>query len=106
MPSRSDTIREDGSPWWFRCGGVGRGKSKAGVFRSTPQLAVLCALAILLRAKVAHAQDSLPVLVGMVTKIVNGETIDVQLTSGPICVRLHGVGTPERDQPWRANARK
>ena len=46
------------------------------------------------------AQDSLPVLVGNVTKIVDGDTIDVQLSSGPIRVRLHGVDTPERGQPW------
>jgi endonuclease YncB( thermonuclease family) len=47
----------------------------------------------------ARAQDSLPVLVGTVTKIVDGDTIDVQLTSGPIRVRLHGIDTPERGQP-------
>ena len=47
----------------------------------------------------ALAQD-LPVLVGTVTKIVDGDTIDVQLSSGPIRVRLHGVDTPERGQPW------
>ncbi len=46
------------------------------------------------------AQESLPVLVGTVTKIVDGDTIDVQLSSGPIRVRLHGVDTPERGQPW------
>ncbi len=48
----------------------------------------------------ARAQDPLPVLVGTVTKIVDGDTIDVQLSSGPIRVRLHGVDTPERGQPW------
>jgi endonuclease YncB( thermonuclease family) len=44
-------------------------------------------------------QDSLPVLSGVVTKIVDGDTIDVQLSSGPIRVRLHGIDTPERGQP-------
>lgn len=43
------------------------------------------------------AQD---VIVGTVTKVIDGDTIDVQLTSGPIRVRLHGVDTPERGQPW------
>jgi endonuclease YncB( thermonuclease family) len=47
----------------------------------------------------ARAQ-SLPVLVGTVIKIVDGDTIDVELTSGPIGVRLHGIDTPERGQPW------
>jgi endonuclease YncB( thermonuclease family) len=42
----------------------------------------------------------MPVLPGTVTKIVDGDTIDVQLSSGPIRVRLHGVDTPERGQPW------
>src|SRR5688572_8103463 len=46
------------------------------------------------------AQDSLPILVGTVTKIVDGDTIDVDLSSGPIRVRLHGIDTPERGQPW------
>lgn len=47
-----------------------------------------------------QAQEPLPVLPGTVTKIVDGDTIDVQLSSGPIRVRLHGVDTPERGQPW------
>ncbi len=46
-----------------------------------------------------QAQDS-PVLVGTVTKVIDGDTIDVQLASGPIRVRLHGIDTPERGQPW------
>jgi len=50
-------------------------------------------------ALAACAQDS-PVLVGTVIKIVDGDTIDVQLDTGPIRVRLHGVDTPERGQPW------
>lgn len=48
----------------------------------------------------ACAQEELPVLVGTATKIVDGDTIDVELDSGPIRVRLHGVDTPERGQPW------
>jgi endonuclease YncB( thermonuclease family) len=49
--------------------------------------------------QLACAQGS-PVLVGTVTKVVDGDTIDVQLSSGPIRVRLHGIDTPERGQPW------
>lgn len=45
-----------------------------------------------------------PILVGTVTKVVDGDTIDVQLSSGPIRVRLHGVDTPERGQPWGKEA--
>lgn len=53
---------------------------------------------------VAEEREQLPVLPGTVTKIVDGDTIDVQLTSGPIRVRLHGVDTPERGQPWGKEA--
>lgn len=46
------------------------------------------------------AQD-LPVLVGTVTKVIDGDTIDVDLESGLIRVRLHAIDTPERGQPGR-----
>jgi len=52
----------------------------------------------------AWAENQLPVLVGTVTKIVDGDTIDVQLASGPIRVRFHGIDTPERGQPWFGEA--
>lgn len=52
----------------------------------------------------ALGQDQLPVLVGTVSKIVDGDTIDVQLSSGPIRVRFHGIDTPERGQPWGTEA--
>ena len=39
------------------------------------------------------------VLVGHATKVVDGDTLDVQLSSGPIRVRLHGVDAPEKAQP-------
>jgi endonuclease YncB( thermonuclease family) len=45
------------------------------------------------------AQQS-PVLFGTVIKIIDGDTIDVQLSSGPIRVRFHAIDTPERGQPW------
>jgi endonuclease YncB( thermonuclease family) len=44
------------------------------------------------------------VLVGTVTRIVDGDTIDVQLDSGPIRVRLDSIDAPERRQPWGAEA--
>jgi micrococcal nuclease len=39
------------------------------------------------------------VLAGKVTRVIDGDTIDVLLSSGTIRVRLHGVDAPERDQP-------
>jgi endonuclease YncB( thermonuclease family) len=45
-----------------------------------------------------------PVLIGSVVKITDGDTIKVQLSSGPISVRFHSIDAPERDQPWGAEA--
>jgi micrococcal nuclease len=45
-----------------------------------------------------------PVLVGTVTRVVDGDTIDVQLSSGPIRVRLGSIDTPEWNQPWGTEA--
>ena len=63
----------------------------------------LTLVAVLLMSATSLGQD-LPVVVGTVTKIVDGDTIDVQLSSGPIRVRLHGVDTPERGQRWGKEA--
>ena len=39
------------------------------------------------------------VVVGNVTRVVDGDTIVVQLSSGPIKVRLYGIDAPEHNQP-------
>jgi endonuclease YncB( thermonuclease family) len=57
-------------------------------------------LALLLLLPLAVAAQDNPVLVGTVTKVTDGDTIKVQLSSGPITVRLDSVDTPEKDQPW------
>lgn len=46
-----------------------------------------------------------PVLVGTVIKVTDGDTIKVQLTSGPISVRLDSIDAPESNQPHGAQAR-
>ena len=48
--------------------------------------------------------DQLPVLVGTVTRVKDGDTIVVELESGPINVRLGSIDAPERDQPWGVEA--
>ena len=48
---------------------------------------------------VACARDDQPVLTGTVTNVVDGDTVDVVLASGPIRIRLHGIDTPEPKQP-------
>jgi micrococcal nuclease len=44
------------------------------------------------------------VLSGMATRVIDGDTIDVLLSSGRIRVRLHGIDAPERDQSGGAAA--
>ena len=39
------------------------------------------------------------VLVGTVTRVVDGDTIVVELSSGVIRVRLYGIDAPEHNQP-------
>jgi len=54
----------------------------------------------------ASPRPGQPVVEGTVTQVFDGDTIIVQLDSGPITVRLHSIDTPEHDQPWgRAAAR-
>lgn len=50
------------------------------------------------------AQDN-PVLPGTVTRVVDGDTLKVQLSSGPITVRLDSIDTPESNQPWGPEAK-
>jgi endonuclease YncB( thermonuclease family) len=57
-------------------------------------------LAVALAVPSGAAAQSNPVLVGTVIKVIDGDTIKVQLPSGPINVRLDSVDTPERNQPW------
>lgn len=51
----------------------------------------------------ADAAES-PVLVGRVTKVTDGDTIQVLLDSGPIKVRLDSIDAPERRQPYGKEA--
>lgn len=46
----------------------------------------------------ALAQD-LPTLLGTVTRVLDADTADVQLSSGSIRVRFNGIDAPERNQP-------
>jgi endonuclease YncB( thermonuclease family) len=65
------------------------------------------------QAKPAPAEQALPdqrlednsVLVGTVTRVVDGDTIHVQLASGPIEVRFSSSDAPEKDQTWGREAK-
>lgn len=55
----------------------------------------------------AHAlADPLPRLPGTVVGVVDGDTVDVRLSSGMIRVRLQAIDTPERGQPYGTAARQ
>lgn len=47
-----------------------------------------------------------PVLVGKVVAVIDGDTLDVQLSSGRIRVRIESIDAPEHDQPLGAEAKK
>ena len=71
----------------------------------------LAAFALLLFAAASGAADlpqtpqpSRPVLIGTVTRVFDGDTIVVQLDSGPVTVRFDSIDTPEHDQPWGRQA--
>jgi len=53
-----------------------------------------------------HADEGeVPRLVGRVIKVVDGDTLDIRLESGPLRIRLHAADTPERGQPYYEEAR-
>lgn len=71
-----------------------------------PLLVPIClALAFGLSACVtAPRAAEQPVLVGTVLSVTDGDTIKVQLGSGPITVRLDAIDAPEKSQPWGREA--
>ena len=48
----------------------------------------------------ADPTKPLPVLAGVVTKVSDGDSIEVRLDSGPARVRFSAIDTPEYDQPY------
>lgn len=45
-----------------------------------------------------------PVLIGTVVSVHDGDTIRVNLDSGPITVRFDSIDAPEKSQPWGREA--
>jgi len=64
----------------------------------------LCVAALLLGASLGASAPQDSVLVGTVTRVTDGDTVEVELSSGPITVRLGSIDAPEFDQPWAREA--
>lgn len=52
----------------------------------------------------AHAQEPPKIVTGTVTKVSDGDSIEVQTEAGKARVRLSAIDTPEYDQPYAAQA--
>ena len=59
-----------------------------------------CILAFTTEAFAAEPPKTLPVLAATVTKVNDGDSIEVKLDSGPARVRMSAIDTPEYDQPY------
>ena len=65
----------------------------------------VCNVTAGLHSGLAIAADDAPRLVGRVFKVTDGDTIEVQLASGPINVRFDSIDAPESNQPHGAQAK-
>ena len=82
--------------WWYRTGGppLPAVEVPAATVQDAPG------------GPVAMVESDNPVLVGRVTRVLDGDTIEVALSSGPIRVRFGSVDAPEKKQPWGREARE
>jgi micrococcal nuclease len=64
----------------------------------------LLALMLVGSATAADPPRPLPVLEAKVTRVNDGDSIEVDLPSGKARVRMSGIDTPEYDQPYGAQA--
>ena len=91
--------------WWYRAGGPPLPTVEvpsATIAQEAPGSAVVQDAP---GAAVAMVESDNPVLVGRVTRVLDGDTIEVALSSGPMRVRFGSVDAPEKNQPWGNEAR-
>jgi micrococcal nuclease len=69
-------------------------KPRIGIIASMRTIILLFAILLCGAARYPHT-----VLVGTVTRVVDGDTLVVELSSGVIRVRLYGIDAPEHNQP-------
>lgn len=77
-------------------------ESRLSAMRS---LLTLGALLVVLCAPAREAAAD-PVLSGRVSRVVDGDTLDLAIDSGSIRVRLHAIDAPESNQPGGLQARQ
>jgi endonuclease YncB( thermonuclease family) len=65
--------------------------------------AALVLVAALLAPVAASAGE---VLEGRVTAVLDGDTLEVRVGSEPVRVRVAGIDTPERGQPWASRSKQ
>ena len=73
------------------------------VIRTLPWRALVVVAASLLLAQAAPAQR---ILEGRVVRVFDGDTIEVLSGGQTVRVRLAGIDTPERGQPWATQSKK
>lgn len=67
---------------------------------------ILIALNFLILLCVLQPVDAKENLKGNVVKIIDGDTLDVNVNSNIIRIRLANIDAPERNQPWGLEAKK
>jgi micrococcal nuclease len=65
---------------------------------------LVCLLTLSTASLAADPPKPLPVLAAVVTKVNDGDSIEVRLDTGPARVRLSAIDTPEHDQPYGAQS--
>jgi len=77
-------------------------RSRAQDLAALVPLAALAVLAVLARAEVPRGR----ILEGRVVRVFDGDTLEVLVGRGPVRVRVAGIDTPERGQPWAERSRR
>lgn len=75
-----------------------------GPRRAIPFAALALLMLCVVLLSTAHAGPAIPTLPATVIRIIDGDTIEAQLQSGPIKVRFDSIDTPESNQAYGTEA--
>jgi micrococcal nuclease len=80
---------------------------RSSIWSARASVATIVATCTLIVGRADSASgDVLPVLSGPVVGVIDGDTIDVRLSSGMVRVRLYGIDAPEKSQPYGEKAKQ